>query len=357
MKKFNYFMNGFQFQYLIFDKYLSNIFKIVLKYPSIGKYMPGYKYIPLNYLLIKKLYKTGEIQKYDIVHFNNTENFLNFKKIPNQISIAESHGFDFGVNYERFLKDEKNIIKKILGYIIDKLIGWKIRQKIQEFDIYYCSTPDMLEPLKKIRNDVKWLPNPINTDIFKPDGNIIKLEGNPACFFPTRLHGDKKPEYAIKIFQEYIKPNYPKATLHLLNQGFEVEKYKKLLNDEKTYFWHDFMDKETLASKIRGSDFCFGDFSIGGLSLMPMQIMACKKPIITYDMHELIKIERDELLDLTKKLFEDEDFKKSYIERNYKYIIDFHSEKSICKIHLENLKPFLKEKLDLSDEDINELTI
>jgi hypothetical protein len=78
---------------------------------------------------------------------------------------------------------------------------------------------------------------------------------------------------------------------------------------------------------------------------MPMQIMACKKPIITYDMHELIKIEREDLFDFTKKLFEDEKYRNDYIERNYKYILDFHSEKSVCKIHLENLKPFLKSKL------------
>jgi len=48
-------------------------------------------YIPKNLVLLKKLYKKGDIQKYNIVHFNNTENFLNFKKVPNQISIAESH--------------------------------------------------------------------------------------------------------------------------------------------------------------------------------------------------------------------------------------------------------------------------
>ena len=186
------------------------------------------------------------------------------------------------------------------------------------------------------------MPNPVNTEIFNPEGKVIKLEWNPACFFPTRLHWDKKPEYAIKIFQEYIKPRYPEATLHLLNQWFEVEKYKKELSDPKTYFWHDFMDKETLAAKIRGSDFCFWDFSIGGLSLMPMQIMATKKPIVTYDMHELIKVPREELLNLTQKLFEDKKFCKEYVEKNYKYILEVHSEEAVCKQHLENLKPFLE---------------
>gem|GEM_PF-1398936 len=36
-----------------------------------------------------------------------------------------------------------------------------------------------------------------------------------------------------------------------------MKKYKSELSDPKTYFWHDFMDKEMLAAKIRGSDFCF----------------------------------------------------------------------------------------------------
>jgi glycosyltransferase involved in cell wall biosynthesis len=289
------------------------------------------------------MYRSGEMKKYDIVHFNNTENFLLFQKQAWQISIAESHGFDFWVNYRWLVKDEKNIVKYILWNIFNFFVWWKIRRKIQEFDLYYCSTPDMLEPLRqKVRADVKWLPNPINTDIFQPQGDIIQLEWNPACFFPTRLHGDKKPEYAIDIFQNYIKPNYPEATLHLLNQWFEVSKYKKVLSDETTYFWHDFMDKETLAAKVRGSDFCFWDFSIGGLSLMPMQIMACKKPIVTYDMYELIKVPRQDLWELTRKLFEDEDFKKEYIERNYQYIMHFHTEKSIAKMHLENLRPFIE---------------
>ena len=213
MKKSSYFMNGFQFQYLFFKKNFKHIFNIDLYYPNIDKPTAWAVYIPKNFWLLKKLYREWVIQKYDIVHFNNTENFLNFKKIPNQISIAESHGFDFWVNYHRLWIDEKNVIKKIIWRIIDKLFWAKIRKKIQDFDLYYCSTPDMLEPLKqKVRSDVKWLPNPVNMDIFNPEGEVIKLEWNPACFFPTRLHGDKRPEYAIKIFQTKLPRSYTSST-------------------------------------------------------------------------------------------------------------------------------------------------
>lgn len=337
-------MNGFEFQYLFFQRQLDKIFDITLKTPDPKKYNTGAKYIPANMFMMRDFYRKDQIQQYDIVHFNNTENFLFFRKSAQQISIAESHGFDFWVNYDRYLEDEKNPFLKCIGWFTDKLIWWKIRKKIQDFDLYYCSTPDMVEPLQKLRSDVKWLPNPINTELFTPEGKVIKLEGNPACFFPTRLHGDKKPEYAIRIFQDYIKPKFPEATLHLLNQWIEVERYKKELSDKSTYFWHDFMDKETLAAKIRGSDLCFGDFSIGWLSLMPMQIMACRKPIVTYDMHELIKVERNDLLELTRKILEDEKFRSDFVERNYRYILDMHSESAIARMHLENILPIAEQK-------------
>ncbi len=346
-KKISYFMNWFFFQYDFLNRQLSNIFDFFLKYPNISDHTPGWKYIPLNIMLIKNLYNKWDIKKYDIVHFNNTENFLNFRKYDNQISIAESHWFDFGVYYKWLVKDEKNVVKFVIWNLINLFVWWKIRKKIQQFDIYYCSTPDMLEPLKKyVRKDVKWLPNPVNTNIFSPKWAITKLKWEPACFFPTRLHWDKKPEYAVEIFKKYIKPKFPKATLHLLNQWFELKKYKNILIDKNTYFWHDFMDKKTLASKIRWADLCFWDFSIWALSLMPMQIMACKKPIITYDVYEIVKIDRDNLISYTKKILEDKKFQEETVERNYNYILDFHTEKSISKIHLENLKPLIKSKLN-----------
>ena len=59
-------------------------------------------------------------------------------------------------------------------------------------------------------------------------------------------------------------------------------------------------------------------------------------------MHELIKVPREELLNLTQKLFEDKKFCKEYVEKNYKYILEVHSEEAVCKQHLENLKPFLE---------------
>ena len=75
-------MNGFSFQFDFFERQLSEEFDFELRYPNMRKYTPGWKYIPQNMWMMYKMYRKGEMKKYDIVHFNNTENFLNYKKIP-----------------------------------------------------------------------------------------------------------------------------------------------------------------------------------------------------------------------------------------------------------------------------------
>jgi len=341
--KYKYLINSFYFQKQIFEKYLSEYFDFVFTPPFYKKPLRGMFYFLLNSLNIKWLYLSGEIRNYNIVHFNRPEALLFFKKIPNQLSIFEVHGFDIGILGENYLRDIKSSYKKILGLFFDKIFEKIFKRKIKLIDIFYCSTPDLVQPLEKwCGRKLIWLPNPIDTELFKIEEPIIKLEGEPACFLPSRLHGDKKPEIAMDIFQNYIKPKYKYATLHLLEVGELVNKYKKELCDQKTYFWHKYMDKRTLAAKIRGADLVFGDFSIGALSLLPLQVMALKKPIVTLDKYEIIKKEIEELPELALKLLEDEIYRKEFIERNYKYVIEKHSEKAVISEHLNNLKIYGK---------------
>jgi len=268
---------------------------------------------------------------------------LAYKKIEVQSSVFHIHGFDIGFLGTNYLKDIHSVFKKILGYALDKLIEGKIIDKIGQADLFYVSTPDLVELISKWCGRIPlWLPNPVDTDIFSPSGKIIKLEGSPACFFPARLHGDKKPEIVIDIFQRVIKPKYKDATLHLLDIGELVNKYKKELSDAGTYFWYGFMDKETLAAKMRGADLIFGDFSIGALSLLPMQAMAVKRPVVTLDKYEIVKKDISELPELAIRILDDEKFRREYVEKNYDYILEKHSQKIVAQTHFDNLKKYCK---------------
>ena len=341
-----YLLDSFYFLEQFFKKTLSDRFEFVFTPPYAT---PAPKQIPIryfalkNFLFLKRLYWNGDIKKFKIVHFNRPEAILAYKKIEGQGSIFEIHGFDVGFKGERYLQDLHSVPKKVIGTFIGSLIEGTIIRKIRNVDLFYCSTPDLVTPFSDWcgRKPI-WLPNPVDTDMFSPDGPVTKLEGEPACFLASRVHGDKKPEVAIDIFRDHIKPKYKNATLHLIESGELVDKYRKELADPKTYFWHGYMDKPTLAAKMRGADLIFGDFSIGALSLMPMQAMAVRKPIVTLDKYELVKKEIDELPDLALKILGDRAYAEKFAEENYEYVVSRHGEKAVAEQHLENIKNYCK---------------
>lgn len=342
MKK-TYLINSFHFQFKLFSEHLSRFFEFTFSPGGHETPERALFYVLRNYLLLKKFYLFGRMKQFDIVHLNRAEGFLSFRKYPNQVSIFEIHGFDIGVRGKDYLKDLHTPWKVWLGTIIDGLIEKKIIKKIQEPDILYVSTPDLVKPISEwCGRTPTWLPNPVDTEQFTPQGPVTKLVGSPAILLAARLHGDKKPEVAFEIFEKHILPKYPNAVLHLLTTGELVSHYKQATCNSQHYSWLPFMDKPTLASVIRGADLVFGDFSIGALSLLPMQVMLCKKPIVSLDKYELIKEPVENLPSLTMKLLENESFREEYVQRNYEYVRNTHSSEAVCKKHLENLTPFLK---------------
>lgn len=337
--KLKYLINSFYFQKRLFENYLSDYFEFYFSPGLENKRLRAIWYVSYNILAIKLAYWCGRIKTCDIVHFNRAEAFWLWHKIPGQVSIFEVHGFDIGVKGESYLKDLHSPLKRKLGLWLDHILEKRIKNNIQAVDIFYCSTPDLVAPIKDwCGREPLWLPNPIDINQFRPNGEKTDLIGKPACFLAARLHGDKKPEVAIEIFQKYIKPQFPEASLHLIATGELSDKYRQELSDVNTYFWHGYMNKDELASKLRGADLIFGDFSIGALSLLPMQAMALKKPIVTLDKYEIIKCEISELPELAIKILTDKNFAAQQAENNYQYITNTHHGQAVAKIHYDNLK-------------------
>lgn len=346
MKQTKYLINSFYFLHELFAKYLSDFFDFTYTPPfhkPLETPLPARIFVLKNYIFLKTSYFLGRIKHFDIVHLNRAEGFLCFKKYPNQVSIFEIHGFDIGVRGKDYLKDLHTPWKVWLGKTIDKLIEKRVIKKIQEPDILYVSTPDLVEPIEEwCGRKPLWLPNPVDTTLFTTAGEIKKLEGEPAVLLAARLHGDKKPEVAFEIFEKHILPQYPNAVLHLLTTGELVEHYKQKTENSPHFSWLPYMDKPTLASVIRGADLVFGDFSIGALSLLPMQVMLCKKPIVTLDKYEVVKKSIEELPSYTLKLLAESDFREQEVNEKYAYVMRTHSPEGVCKIHLKNLEPFLQ---------------
>jgi glycosyltransferase involved in cell wall biosynthesis len=331
-----YLMNGFKFQYDVLQRELSSQFNFTFIFPKSRKM----DFIQ-NYLLYRKWQKQGKIKDFDIIHINAWENMLNYERVPGQISIAESHGFHLGANFKRFLIDEASFWKRSASYVMEFFLSKKMKRQINKFDLYYCSTPDMVQPLREqVRSDVQWLPNPIDTNFFTPNGPKIKLSGDPAIFFPTRLHKDKRPDIGIKIFQDYILKEFPKATLHFIQQPFngEYSYWKKRLGENSTYRWDlKFMPREELIKYYRGSDMVIGGFSIGACGLMELEAMACGVPVMVNDLYEL-KTPIEKLGPLMVRILKDKKFRSKWVKEKRKYVISVHGHKAVAEEHLNNLK-------------------
>ncbi len=336
-----YYINSFRFQYDLFSRRLGNRYDFFFSPPYFTERLSAWKYILLNVRQLMRERWRGEWAAFDVVHLNRPEAAPIFKRRrENQTVVVEIHGFDVGLMGRYYLKDIHNPVKVALGYLATWLAEPFVRRSIRtKADLIYVSTPDLVEPFSAwLGRKVEWLPNPIDADTFTPQGPVKKLSGQPSILLASRLHGDKKPEVAFDIFKNVILPKYPNAVMHLLSTGELVEKYRAETAGDKRFEWLPYMDKPTLVSVIRGADLVFGDFSIGALSMLPLQVMFSGRPIVTLDRYEVVKKDLDELGELALKLLSDAAFRDNYIKKTGEHARNFHSPESVARIHQENLE-------------------
>jgi len=336
MKK--YLVNGFPFITEAFEKYKSNEYR----YEYIGPRDSSFYYLR-NIWAIRKLILSRKIEDYDVIHFNNWENFLQYKKIPGQVIIAESHAFHLGLHKTLALADAtpgRRLFAQMMGA---SLLHKKIRERIKKFDIYYVAIPNLLDEAKKIREDAKWLPNPIDTTIFKPAKQMLKMEGDPAIFFPTRLHQMKEPEKGFAIFM-HIAKEYPSAKLHLIRypeQYSQYQLYEPYLQKLSKYIvWHPFINRADLPQFYRSFDLILGAFGKGLLNLVELEAMACNSTVLTFDKYELVKKSMPELPGFALDLLSKPAMKRQYTKKCYEYVHAAHSIETVYKKHKKYLEKF-----------------
>lgn len=344
---------------------------------QLEKFLPNIKIERLNkWLLWKKSFDWWELNNalkmrsyeddntFDILHYNNWLDPIICKIPKNKITIFQSHSIHFWLDLKNTLYDLETGFKKFLGFFIHFIYKIFFYFKIKKFDLYFTSIPAALPYAIKFRKDAIWLPNAIDFELFDREYETIELDKNYInIFLPSAIRIQKNQQKAWEIIDIFCR-KHQNIKIYMIRHSSSnyklvkmyLEKYKDniiwLPIIERIKIWSYYKtDWDLVLWSLWYSD----DYAM--LNMMELEAMACKSPIVAMDSFEIIKTKYSEIDNLALKLLEDKDFKNEYIEKNYEYVKKIHSLENIAEIYLENLKPFLKSKLNLSEEEINSLSI
>ncbi|MCH2188371.1 hypothetical protein MK079_00900, partial [Candidatus Gracilibacteria bacterium] len=114
MNKQKYLINGFGKLFQPLKKHLGYDVEVLL--PQSRRFD-----IITNFLKFFVYSISGKTKKYQVIHINAWENFLNFWNRKGKIIIGESHGFHFGINFSDTLQHFHGG-KKILASIVNTFV-------------------------------------------------------------------------------------------------------------------------------------------------------------------------------------------------------------------------------------------
>ena len=80
------------------------------------------------------------------------------------------------------------------------------------------------------------------------------------------------------------------------------------------------------------------------LNMVELEAIACRAPIVAMDVFEIIKVPYDKIMDLSFKVLENKDFKKTYIDTNYNYVKNTHSVENVAKLYESILSKCIEDK-------------
>jgi len=190
------------------------------------------------------------------------------------------------------LIDRKKYIAHARGSDIrnidEKKYGFIIKHTIRKANLFLVSTLDLLKIGKTIRNDVTWIPNPVDTERFRPIKSKIDLHQgfDYAVFMPTFILKTKGTNLVVKQFSK-LPSNF---CLHLVSHrptsyDYTIMKLIKELNLKDRIFIHKRIPHKEMVQFYNASDVILDQFGgVKAFGNVTLEALACGKIVITeYD--------------------------------------------------------------------------
>ena len=282
---------------------------------------------------------------FPLVHMNCWfDIFYLFRRHKENKIIFESHALHPGLSnmYARKIIESPRI--RMMVRVFWWAFNFLFRRNIKNVDIYLVSTPGFLESAKKIRSDAVWLPNPVYMPETIQRINTLSLNGEYVnIFYPTGLRSIKNPKAAFELIM-HLKEIYKDIRIYIFRPSmipFSLkDEFYKL---EKNIVWLESADQVTMR-KYYSHDWDLVIWSLywekpyAILNMVELEAMAYSLPIIAIDHYEILKYSLAEIETLSKKLINDQEFRRRYTEKNLAYIQEIHSSHRVRKKYISLLK-------------------
>ncbi len=157
----------------------------------------------------------------------------------------------------------------------DRLRRWPILISLRRAHLVFFVTPDLAPIVRPIRPDAVFLPNPVNTDRFRPCYGTAKHP--PRILIGSNLSLIKRVDIAFEAIQ-ILLARHPEVQVTAIDQGPERQRYYGISG----VTFVPPVPYEEMPALIQAHDVVIGQFGLGILSMVEMESMACGKPVVCY---------------------------------------------------------------------------
>ena len=152
------------------------------------------------------------------------------------------------------------------------------------------STPDLLKCVERLGIDmtkVTFLPNPIETDRFKPNNNSSALgddDGTVKLFHPTRFQDKKHNDRLLRAYAE-LQDRYP-LSLYLIENKYQSplhDRMQKMIDELRLRNVHflPLVPHHQLADYYSAADIVLDQFDLPIMCLVSLEGLSCGKPVVS----------------------------------------------------------------------------